>query len=98
MVIVFTITVTCCNNLIAQNTITTFPDTTWMQYATPEEAGWSSEGIDRARTFADSLGSKAVILVYNGAIVMNGEKLRRSRSNCIDPKKSFKCTDRNCRS
>ena len=46
-----------------------YPDTTWMQYASPEEAGWSSEGIEQARNFADSIGSKAVMLVYNGAIV-----------------------------
>jgi CubicO group peptidase (beta-lactamase class C family) len=56
-------------SLSAQNTVSTYPDTTWMRYATPEEAGWSSEGIDKARAFADSLGSKAVILVYDGAIV-----------------------------
>lgn len=46
-----------------------YPDTTWMQYATPEEAGWSSEGTKRARALADSLGSKAVMLIYKGAIV-----------------------------
>lgn len=46
-----------------------YPDTTWMQYASPEEAGWSSEGIDKARALADSLGSKAVMLIYDGAVV-----------------------------
>ncbi len=46
-----------------------YPDTSWMQYASPEEAGWTSEGIKEARIFADSLGSKAVMLIYKGAIV-----------------------------
>jgi len=55
------------NSSIDQELI--FPDTTWMQYASPEEAGWSTEGIEQAQTFADSIGSKAVILIYNGAIV-----------------------------
>ncbi len=64
------------NELTAQNHSPIFPDTTWMQYAAPEEAGWSSEGIDRARAIADSLGSKAVILVYDGAIVAKWGKTR----------------------
>jgi len=64
------------DDLTAQNPLPTFPDTTWKQYAVPEEAGWSSEGIDRARAFADSLGSKAVILVYDGALVTEWGKTR----------------------
>jgi CubicO group peptidase (beta-lactamase class C family) len=56
-------------NLSAQHTESFFPDTSWVQYATPEDAGWSVEGIEQARAFADSLGSKAVMLVYKGAIV-----------------------------
>ena len=56
-------------SLNAQHKVSTFPDTTWMQYAHPEEAGWSTEGIEEARAFADSVGSRAVMLVYNGAIV-----------------------------
>lgn len=67
--IVLALSMTLCCNLTAQDLLFTYPDTTWMQYATPEEAGWSSEGIDKARAFADSLGSKAVMLIYNGAIV-----------------------------
>ncbi|MCW9707265.1 serine hydrolase [Fodinibius salsisoli] len=46
-----------------------YPDTSWMQYSTPEEAGWSSKKITEVKAFADSLGSDAVMLIYNGAIV-----------------------------
>ena len=46
-----------------------YPDTTWMRYASSEEAGWSSEGISEAHALADSLGSKAVMLIYKGAVV-----------------------------
>lgn len=46
-----------------------YPDTTWMQYATPDAAGWSPEGIATARAHADSLGVKAAMLIHRGAIV-----------------------------
>lgn len=58
-----------CGDLSARQSLPVFPDTTWLKFAAPEEAGWSSEGIDRARAFADSLGSRAVMLIYDGAIV-----------------------------
>jgi len=46
-----------------------YPDTTWYKYATPEEAGWSSTKIEEVKQFADSLGSDAVMLIHNGAVV-----------------------------
>jgi CubicO group peptidase (beta-lactamase class C family) len=46
-----------------------YPDSTWLQYTTPEQAGWSSEKIAEVKDFADSLGSDAVLLIHDGAIV-----------------------------
>ncbi|SHG31527.1 CubicO group peptidase, beta-lactamase class C family [Fodinibius roseus] len=46
-----------------------YPDSTWMQYATPEQAGWSSKKIAEVKDFADSLGSDAIMLIYKGAVV-----------------------------
>lgn len=46
-----------------------FPDTTWYQYSSLQQAGWSSSGITEARNFADSLGAKAVMLIEDGIIV-----------------------------
>ncbi|MDZ7720866.1 MAG: serine hydrolase [Balneolaceae bacterium] len=46
-----------------------FPDTTWYQYSSPQQVGWSSNGITEAKNFADSLGAKAVMLIEDGAIV-----------------------------
>jgi len=46
------------------------PDARWMQYATPEDVGWSSQEIADVKAFADSLGSDAVMLVYDGAVVV----------------------------
>jgi len=53
-----------------------YPDTTWMQYASPEAAGWSSDGIAAARAVADSLGAKAVMLIHRGAIVTEWGRTR----------------------
>ena len=46
-----------------------FPDTTWYQYSSPQQAGWSSNEITEAKIFADSLGAKAVMLIEDGVIV-----------------------------
>jgi CubicO group peptidase (beta-lactamase class C family) len=47
-----------------------------MQYASPENAGWSSDGIAAARAHADSLGVKAVMLIHRGAIVTEWGRTR----------------------
>jgi CubicO group peptidase (beta-lactamase class C family) len=45
------------------------PTQRWMQYAAPEEAGFSSAGLDAARRYADSVQSGAVLVVYRGRVV-----------------------------
>lgn len=45
------------------------PGDTWMRYATPEEAGWSSERIEDVKAFADSVGTAVGMLVHDGAVV-----------------------------
>lgn len=55
-----------------------YPGERWMRYATPEEAGWSSEGIERVKAFADSIGTAAFLLVHDGAVVAaHGDYARR---------------------
>ncbi|HSR41771.1 MAG TPA: serine hydrolase, partial [Longimicrobiales bacterium] len=55
-----------------------YPGERWMRYATPEEAGWSAEGIERAKAYADSIGSAAFLLVHDGAVVAaHGDYARR---------------------
>ena len=61
--IVFTVTTACSSE--AQ----IVPDSTWYRYESPEQAGFSSDGIADAKAYADSLGSKAVMLIHDGAIV-----------------------------
>jgi CubicO group peptidase (beta-lactamase class C family) len=55
-----------------------FPQDSWMQYSSPEEAGWSSQKIQDAKAFADSIGTAAFMLVHDGAIVAtHGDVSRR---------------------
>ena len=46
-----------------------FPGESWEQYATPEEAGWSSEKLASARLASDLAESEAVMVIYNGAVL-----------------------------
>lgn len=46
-----------------------YPQKAWGQYATPEEAGWSSEKLQQAREYYDTLDSAAVMVVYDGAVL-----------------------------
>jgi CubicO group peptidase (beta-lactamase class C family) len=64
------------------------PGESWMQYASPEEAGWSKTGIDAATAFADSVGSAAFLLVYDGAVVASWGDVAR-RYMCHSVRKSF---------
>jgi CubicO group peptidase (beta-lactamase class C family) len=41
----------------------------WRQYASPEDAGFSSDALDAANTSASELGSAAVLIVRDGAVV-----------------------------
>ena len=68
--------VSACQAQSASSPRAVYPDTTWRQYASPEDAGWSSEGIAAARVVADSLGAKAVMLIHRGAIVAEWGRTR----------------------
>lgn len=55
-----------------------YPAESWMRYATPEEAGWSSNGIEQAKEFADSIGTAAFMLIHDGVVVTTfGDYSRR---------------------
>ena len=61
-----------------------YPDADWLQYATPEEAGWSSTQLERARKYADAIGSSAVMVIDNGAVVAAwGDVTKRYRCHSI---------------
>ncbi|RKX25748.1 MAG: hypothetical protein DRP45_05195 [Candidatus Zixiibacteriota bacterium] len=56
------------------------PGETWLQYATPEDAGFSSEKLAEAKVYYDSTAAAAVIVIYQGAVLVDwGETARRFR-------------------
>ncbi|NIR45463.1 MAG: serine hydrolase [Gemmatimonadetes bacterium] len=66
----------------------TGPAGSWRQYATPEQAGFSSADLEAARSFADSVGSAAVMAVYRGHVLAAwGDPAREFR--CHSVRKSF---------
>ena len=46
-----------------------FPGAGWSRAASPESLGWFSAGLARARTYYDSIGSAAVMIVDGGALI-----------------------------
>ena len=56
------------------------PGQVWLQYASPEDAGFSSEGLTHVKAAYDDLGAAAVFVVYKGHVLCNwGETSRRFR-------------------
>jgi len=66
----------------------TYPDEIWRQYATPEEAGWSSEGLKIAQKSSQFAGSAAVMVIYDGAILAQWGQVER-RFMCHSIRKSL---------
>ena len=61
-----------------------YPGETWMRYSTLEEAGWSSERIVKAKSFADSIGTAAFMLVHDGVVVTTfGDYARRYQAHSV---------------
>lgn len=75
---------TAATSLYAQRV----PGKVWERYATPEGAGWTAEGIELAKVFADSIGTAAFMLVYDGAVVTTYGDVGR-RYMCHSVRKSF---------
>jgi CubicO group peptidase (beta-lactamase class C family) len=69
--------------VLAQN-----PGAQWLQYKTPEEAGWSSTELDKARQCFDTLGSAAFMAVYNGRVLVVWGDIER-RFMCHSIRKSY---------
>jgi CubicO group peptidase (beta-lactamase class C family) len=60
------------------------PGKVWLQYDTPEEAGFSSNKLNLVKNLYDSLGSAALLVVYKGNILIDwGETSRRFKCHSI---------------
>ena len=71
--------------LLAQERV---PGETWMAYATPEEAGYSTDGLAEAKQFYDSLDAAAAIVIHDGAVLAAWGEVER-RFMCHSVRKSF---------
>jgi CubicO group peptidase (beta-lactamase class C family) len=57
-----------------------FAERQWLQYKTPEDAGFSSKKLQKAHELADEYKSANVLIIYKGAIVQSwGDASRRFR-------------------
>jgi len=43
----------------------------WLAYVLPEDVGWSSEGLEIARQFAEEIGAAAVMALYDGKVFLS---------------------------
>lgn len=64
------------------------PQETWEQYKTPEEAGWSSEKLEQAKELYDSLDAAALMVVYDGKVLVSWGDVKR-RFMCHSVRKSL---------
>ena len=56
------------------------PEKHWLQYKNPEDAGFSSQKLQKAHKLADQYNSASVLIIYKGAIVQSwGDASRRFR-------------------
>src|SRR5258706_965191 len=59
-----------------------YPDATWSQYTSPEQAGYSSSQLMQARDYFNQIGSSSLLVVHNGAILAAwGDVTRRFMSH-----------------
>ncbi len=80
--------ITCL--IISMNNFETMSSSSphWLQYSTPEEAGWSSAELENIRLEADKIGSAAVMAVYKGHILFAWGDVSR-RYKCHSVRKSL---------
>jgi CubicO group peptidase (beta-lactamase class C family) len=64
------------------------PGTTWLQYANPEDAGWSADGLGQAKEYFDSIDAAAAMVIYDGAVLAAWGEVDR-RLPCHSVRKSL---------
>jgi CubicO group peptidase (beta-lactamase class C family) len=65
-----------------------FPGDAWQEATTPEELGWSSEKLARAKEYSEKIGSAAVMIVDDGIVVDTWGDITR-RYQCHSMRKSL---------
>ncbi|HJO93734.1 MAG TPA: serine hydrolase, partial [Victivallales bacterium] len=67
------------------------PEKNWMQYKTPEEAGWSVQKLREAHKYFQKVGLSTAMLIYKGKVVVNWGNTNRIFL-CHSVRKSFLST------
>ncbi len=76
------------NYAIHLKAYTEFPDSHWMMYKTPEEAGWSSAKLKEAKKVFNKMNASSVMVIYKGKVLIAwGDVNRRFLVHSI--RKSF---------
>lgn len=72
----------------AQKTKTVFPGKEWQQISKPESVGFSTEGLLKAKQYADSINTTGVMIIVNGKLVYQwGDNDKKYNTHSI--RKSF---------
>jgi len=64
------------------------PGETWLQYASPEDAGYSSRLLEKARDAFNQTGLSALLVIHNGVVLLAEGPVNR-RFECRSIRKSF---------
>ena len=67
---------------------TEFPDGAWQKWNSPAVAGWSADGLKKAKAFAARLETSALMIVHGGKIVDEWGETKRP-FNCHSMRKSI---------
>lgn len=67
---------------------TLYPDETWFQYASPEEAGYSAQQLEKAHDYFHQIDIESLLVIYDGAILVAWGDVTR-RLICHSIRKSY---------
>lgn len=63
-------------------------ESTWVQYAEPEEAGWSTEKLSKAKRVYERMNSTAALIIYEGKVLAAWGDITKN-TNAHSVRKSF---------
>jgi len=64
------------------------PGETWLQYTSPEDAGYSPQRLEESRDYFSQIGSDALLVIHDGAVLLAGGQVDR-RFQCRSIRKSY---------
>ncbi|NOS86751.1 MAG: serine hydrolase [Ignavibacteria bacterium] len=65
-----------------------YPNRKWLQYRSPENAGWSGKKLSRAYDYYKKIGTDALLVIYKGVVLVSWGEVER-RFLCHSVRKSL---------